>query len=188
VTSLNLEVGPKRLELLRELVPTATIVAVLVNPTNPSIAENISRDLLVAARALGLQTHVLRASSASEIDMAFVTVVQQRAGALLVANDAFFNSRRDQFVALAAQHRLPTMYGWREFPAVGGLMSYAASLADMYRQAGVYTGRILKGEKPADLPVQQTTKIELIINVKAATALGLKIPQTLLAIADEVIE
>jgi putative ABC transport system substrate-binding protein len=188
VTSLNLEVGPKRLELLRELVPTATIIAVLVNPTNPSIAENISRDLLVAARALGLQTHVLRASSASEIDMAFVTVVQQRAGALLVANDAFFNSRRDQFVALAAQHRLPTMYGWREFPAVGGLISYAASLADMYRQAGVYTGRILKGEKPADLPVQQTTKIELIINVKAATALGLKIPQTLLAIADEVIE
>jgi putative ABC transport system substrate-binding protein len=188
VTSLNLEVGPKRLELLRELVPTATIIAVLVNPTNPSIAENISRDLPVAARTLGLQTPVLRAGSASEIDMAFVTVVQQRAGALLVANDAFFNSRRDQLVALAAQHRLPTMYGWREFPAAGGLMSYGASLADMYRQAGVYTGRILKGEKLADLPVQQTTKIELIINLKAATALGLNIPQTLLAIADEVIE
>jgi putative ABC transport system substrate-binding protein len=189
VTSLNLEVGPKRLEFLHELVPTATIMAALVNPTNPSNAEILSmRDLQATARLLGLQLHLLHASSDADIDAAFATLTELRAGGLVIGTDAFFTNRNEKLAALALRYRIPTIYQWREFVAAGGLMSYGGSEGDSYRLAGVYTGRILKGEKPADLPVQQATKLELFINIKTAKALGLEVPPTLLAIADEVIE
>ena len=187
VTTLNVELGPKRLELLHELVPTATIIALLVNPTNPN-AETQSRDLQAAARTLGLQLHVLHASTERDFDTAFATLVQLRAGGLVIGTDAFFNSRSEQLAALAVRHAVPAIYQYREFAAAGGLMSYGGSLTDAYRLVGVYTGRILKGEKPADLPVQQATKVELIINLKTAKALGLTVPLTLLGRADEVIE
>jgi putative ABC transport system substrate-binding protein len=187
VTTLNVELGPKRLELLRELVPTATSIAALVNPTGP-IAETLSRDLRDAAGTLGLPLHVLHASSEPDFDTVFATVAQLRAGALLIVTDPFFVSRSEQLVALALRHAVPTMYFTREFAAAGGLMSYGSSLADAYRLAGVYAGRILKGEKPADLPVQQSTKVELILNLKTAKALGLTVPLSLLGRADEVIE
>jgi putative ABC transport system substrate-binding protein len=185
VTQLNVEVGPKRLELARELLPAATVVALLVNPTNP-IAETL--DLRAAARTLGLQLHVLRASTEGEIDDAFVILVRLRAGALVIGSDVFFNTRSEQLAALAVRHAVPAIFHLREFVAAGGLMSYGGSLRDSYRGAGGYTGRILKGDKPADLPVQQSTKVELIINLKTANALGLTIPLPLLARADEVIE
>ena len=181
VTSLNLEVGPKRLELLHEMVPTATTMAALVNPTNPSNAEIISRDLQATARLLGLQLHLLHAGSDADIDAVFATLTELRAGGLVIGTDAFFTSRDEKLAALALRYRIPTIYQWREFVAAG-------SFADSYRLAGVYTGRILKGEKPADLPVQQATKLELFINTKTAKALGLTMPPTLLALADEVIE
>jgi putative ABC transport system substrate-binding protein len=187
VTQLNVEVAPKRLELMHELVPTATIMAVLLNPTYPS-AETQSRAMQAAARTLGLQLHVLRASNERDIDDAFATLAQLRAGAFVISSDPFFNSRAEQFAALALRHAVPTIFQYREFAAAGGLMSYGGSIIDSYRQAGVYTGRILKGEKPADLPVQQSTKVELIINLKTAKALGLTVPITLLGRADEVIE
>jgi putative tryptophan/tyrosine transport system substrate-binding protein len=177
----------KRLELLRELVPNAATIGMLVNPNFPD-AEDQSKDVQRAALALGQQIHVLNASSERGLDTAFTTFVQLGTGALLVANDAFFNIRREQLVALAARHALPTIYPLREFSAVGGLMSYAPSLVDAYRQAGVYTGRILKGDKPEDLPVMQSTKFECVINLKTAKALGLTVPPALLARADEVIE
>jgi putative ABC transport system substrate-binding protein len=185
VTQLNVEVGPKRLELARELLPAATVVALLVNPTNP-IAETL--DLRAAARTLGLQLHVLRASTEGEIDDAFAILVRLRAGALVIGSDVFFNTRSEQLAALAVRHAVPAIFHLREFVAAGGLMSYGGSLRDSYRGAGGYTGRILKGDKPADLPVQQSTKVELIINLKTANALGLTIPLPLLARADEVIE
>jgi len=188
VTSLNLEVGPKRLEFLHELVPTATIMAALVNPTNPSNAEILSSDLQATARLFGLQLHLLHASSDADIDAVFATVTEQRAGGLVIGTDAFFTNRTERLAALALRYHIPTIYQWREFVAAGGLMSYGGSFADSYHVAGVYTARILKGEKPADLPVQQATKFELFINLKSATALGLKIPEKLLATADEVIE
>jgi putative ABC transport system substrate-binding protein len=188
VTSLNLEVGPKRLEFLHELVPSATIMAALVNPTNPSNAEMLSRDLQATGRLFGLQLHLLHASSDSDIDAVFATLTELRAGGLVIGTDAFFTSRDEKLAALALRYRIPTIYQWREFVAAGGLMSYGGSFADSYRLAGVYTGRILKGEKPADLPVQQATKLELFINIKTAKALGLTVPPTLLARADEVIE
>ena len=188
VTSLNLEVGPKRLEFLHELVPSATIMAALVNPTNPSNAEILSSDLQATARLLGLQLHLLHASSDADIDAAFATLTELRAGGLVIGTDAFFTSRDEKLAALALRYRIPTIYQWREFVAAGGLMSYGGSAPDSYRLAGVYTGRILKGEKPADLPVQQATKLELFINLKTAKALGLTVPQSLLASADEVIE
>jgi len=188
VTSLNLEVGPKRLEFLHELVPTATIMAALVNPTNPSNAEILSRDLQATARVLGLQLHLLHASSDADIDAVFATLTELRAGGLVIGTDAFFQSRDEKLAALTLRYRIPTIYQWREFVAAGGLMSYGGSAPDSYRLAGVYTGRILKGEKPADLPVQQATKLELFINLKTAKALGLTVPQSLLASADEVIE
>jgi putative tryptophan/tyrosine transport system substrate-binding protein len=187
VTQLNVEVAPKRLELMHELVPTATIMAVLLNPTYPS-AETQSRGMQAAARTLGLQLHILRASNERDIDDAFATLAQLRAGAFVISSDPFFNSRAEQFAALALRHSVPTIFQYREFAAAGGLMSYGGSIIDSYRQAGVYTGRILKGEKPADLPVQQSTKVELIINLKTAKALGLTVPITLLGRADEVIE
>jgi putative ABC transport system substrate-binding protein len=186
-TQLNVEVGPKRLELARELVPTATIIGLLINPTNP-VANTLSRDLEAAARALGLELHVLHASNERDIDDAFATLVQRRAGALVIAADVFFNSRSEQLGSLTLRHAVPTIYDYHEFVEAGGLMSYGGSIRDSYRWAGNYSGRILKGEKPAELPVQQSTKIELIVNLKTAKALGLEIPPTLLARADEVIE
>ena len=188
VTSLNLEVGSKRLEFLHELVPTATIMAALVNPTNPTNAEILSRDLQATARLLGLQLHLLHASSDADIDAVFATLTELRAAGLVIGTDALFTSREKKLAALGLHYRIPTIYQWREFVAAGGLVSYGGSFADSYRLAGVYTGRILKGEKPADLPVQQATKFELFINLKTAKALGITVPPTLLARADEVIE
>jgi putative ABC transport system substrate-binding protein len=188
VTTLSVEVGPKRLELLRELVPTATVVALLVNPTNRTLAETMSRDLQAAARTLGLQLHVLHASTVGGLDTAFEKLLQLRAGALVIGTDAFFSSHSRQLAALALRRAVPTVFQFREFAVAGGLMSYGGSFTDSYRLAGVYTGRILKGEKPADLPVQQATKVELIINMKTAKALGLTVSLPLLGRADEVIE
>jgi putative ABC transport system substrate-binding protein len=169
------------------LVPTATIIAALVNPTNPNV-ETLTRDLQTAARALGQETVVVNARTAGDIDALFARLVQQRVGALLVDTDAFFFSRRNQLIALAKQYAVPAIFDRREFAVAGGLMSYGGSVTDVYRLAGIYTGRILKGEKPADLSVQQSTKIELVINLKTAKALGITVPQTLLGRADEVIE
>jgi ABC-type uncharacterized transport system substrate-binding protein len=190
VTGVSILSGPltaKRFELLRELVPQASVVACLVNPNSPE-AESQLTDIRAAARTLGEEILVLNASSADELDTAFARLVRQRAGGLLVGNDALFVLRREQLVGLAARHAIPAVYFLREFAAVGGLMSYGNSLADAYRQVGIYIGRILKGTKPADLPVQQAVKIELVINLATAKSLGLTIPPTLLGRADEVIE
>jgi putative tryptophan/tyrosine transport system substrate-binding protein len=187
VTTLGGELGPKRLELLHEVVPGAAIIGALVNPTNPN-AETLSRDTQAAARTLGLQVHVLNASTEGDIDTAFATLVQLRAGALMIGADASFNRWSEQLAAGALRLAMPAIYQYREFAAAGGLMSYGSSLTDGARQVGVYTGRILKGEKPADLPVMQPTKFDLIINLKTAKALGLTIPESFLLRADEVIE
>jgi putative tryptophan/tyrosine transport system substrate-binding protein len=187
VTTLNVEIGAKRLELLHELVPTATIIAGLVNPTNP-VAETETRDLQAAARTLGLTLHVLHASSEQEIDTAFMTLVQLRAGALVIGTDALFNSWSEQLAVLTLRHAVPAIYQFREFVLSGGLASFGTTVVDTYRPLGVYTGRILKGEKPADLPVQQATKLHLIIKMKTANALGITVPLPLLGRADEVIE
>jgi putative ABC transport system substrate-binding protein len=186
-TQLGVEVGPKRLELLHELVPTANVVALLVNPTNPNAAA-VSRDLQAAAGALGLRTHIIYASGERDFDVAFATVNQLHAGALIIGGDPFFNSRNEQIAELAFRNRVPTIHQYREFAAAGGLMSYGPRIAEIDRIVGAYAGRILKGDKPADLPVQQLTRIELIINMKAAKALGLSVPLTLQVAADEVIE
>jgi putative tryptophan/tyrosine transport system substrate-binding protein len=188
VTSLNIEVGPKRLELLHEVVPSATSMALLVNPTNPSIAEPFSRALQAAARALGLQLHVLHASSEREIEAAFATLVKLRAGGLVISPDQLFLARSEQLAALTVRHALPSVHLFREFAAAGGLMSYGSDDREYYRLVGIYVGRILKGEKPRDLPVQQATKVELIINLKTARALSLSVPLPLVGRADEVIE
>ncbi|HEX9324732.1 MAG TPA: ABC transporter substrate-binding protein [Xanthobacteraceae bacterium] len=179
--------GAKRLELLRELVPKAEMIGLLINPNNPN-AETIASRLQEAARTLGQQIRILNASTEGEVDAAFATLAELRIGAILVASDPFFVSRRDQIVALAARQALPAIYQFREFPVGGGLMSYGASLADAYRQLGVYTGKILKGAKPAELPFQQVVKVEMIIKLKTAKALGLTVPLSLLGRADEVIE
>jgi putative tryptophan/tyrosine transport system substrate-binding protein len=188
VTSLSVQVAPKRLELLHELLPAVTVVALLINPTNPILAEIQSRDLQAAAGPLGLQLHVLHASTERDFDAVFATLAQLRAGALVIGTDLFFNTRSEQLAALTVRHAVPAIFQYREFAAAGGLMSYGNAIADPYRLVGVYTGRILKGEKPADLPVQRATKVELIINLKTAKALGLAVPLPLLGRADEVIE
>jgi putative tryptophan/tyrosine transport system substrate-binding protein len=181
-------VGPKRLELLHGVVPTATIVALLVNPTSPGLARSATKDMEAEARTLGVQLHILEASTERDFDTTFATLAQLRAGGLVISPDAFFTSRVEQLAVQAIRHAVPSIYHFREFAAAGGLMSYGASFTDPVRQVGIYTGRILKGEKPADLPVQQVTKVELILNLKTAKTLGLDIPPTLLARADEVIE
>jgi putative ABC transport system substrate-binding protein len=187
VNSFAGELGAKGLALLHDLVPSTETIGFLENPNNP-IFDLTTRDVLAAAPVVGLKVQILKASTDREIDTAFVSLVQARTGALLVGNDPFFNSRIEQLVALAARHAIPAMYPLREFAAAGGLMSYGTSNRDIYQQVGIYTGRILKGSKPADLPVMQTTKFDLVINLKTAKALGLTVPSTLLAQATEVIE
>jgi putative ABC transport system substrate-binding protein len=181
------ELTAKRLELLSELVPRAEVIALLMNPNNAT-AERVIRDVQESARAKGLQLHVLKASSESEIDTAFASLVQLHAGALVVGADPFLSSRRDRIVTLASRHAVPSIYAWREFAASGGLISYGPSLTAAFRLAGHYAGKVLKGAKPADLPVQQPTKYELVINVKTAKALGITVPPALLVRADEIIE
>jgi putative tryptophan/tyrosine transport system substrate-binding protein len=190
VSFMDVELGPKRLELLHELVPTVTVIAVLVNPSDPARAETTSKELQAAAHSLGLQQlHVLHASTERDFDTVFASLVQLRAGGLVIGGEPFFNSRSEQLGELTMRHAVPTVYQLRTFAAAGGLASYGgANLAGLYRLVGVYTGRILKGEKPADLPVQQATKVELIINLKTARALGLTVPLSLLGRADEVID
>jgi ABC-type uncharacterized transport system substrate-binding protein len=187
IANLSIELGPKRLELMHELVPTARTIAVLINPLNPSV-ETVSRDITAAARALGLQIHLLHARSEGEVETAFADVSRLGAQALVIIGDPFFNSQSERLATLALRHAVPASYQFAEFTSAGGLISYGSNLADAHRQAGHYTGRVLKGERPADLPVQQATKYELVINLKTAKALGLTVPDTLLARADEVIE
>ena len=187
VSSLISELGTKRLGLLRELVPSATVIATLVNPNFPD-ADGQLRDAEAGARALGLQLIVLRAGTEREIDAAFATMARRGGGVLDVSVDPFFVERRDHIVALAASYAIPAMYPLRDFAVAGGLMSYGTDFADSYRQAGIYTGRIVKGEKPADLPVQRSTKFEFVINLKTAKALGLSVPNSMQLLADEVIE
>jgi putative ABC transport system substrate-binding protein len=188
VARLTVEVAAKRLELLHELVPAATSIGFLVNPTNPASADAQTRELQVAARVLGVRLLILDATGPNDIDAAFAALVQQGAGALLVSGNPLFTRRDQQLVGLAVQHAIPTMYIYRESAVAGGLVSYGTSFSDSFRQVGAYAGRILKGDKPADLPVQRVTKVELIINLKTAKALGLTVPQPLLGRADEVIE
>jgi putative ABC transport system substrate-binding protein len=188
INFFNAELIAKRLELLRELVPTAIRVAVLVNPADATNSENALRDVNVAARAMGLQIQVLNAGTSGEINAAFATFVRERPDALFVGGDAFFNSRRVQLANLASRHAIPAAYAGRDFAEAGGLMSYGSNLTDAFRPIGVYTGRILKGAKPVELPVMQSSKFELVINAETARMLGLTVPPSLLATADEVIE
>jgi putative ABC transport system substrate-binding protein len=190
ITTLNMELAPKRLEVLRELLPTTTTMAVLVNPINdPAVVENESINAQTAARTLGLQTiHILQASTEPDLHIAFSTLVQRRVGGLAIAADTFFSSQSERLAALAFRHAVPTISPYREFAQAGGMMSYGGSITDQYRLVGVYTGRILKGERPADLPVQQASKVELLINLKTAKTLGVTVPPTLLARAEELIE
>jgi putative tryptophan/tyrosine transport system substrate-binding protein len=188
INAFAVELGAKGLALLHELMPSTATIGFLENPNNPIFAAYYERDVLTAATVIGQKIQILNAGTDREIDAAFVSLIQARTGALLVGSDVFFNNRIDQIVALAARHAIPTMYHFREFVVAGGLISYGSSLMDAYQQVGLYTGRILKGEKPADLPVIQATKLELIINLKTAKTLGLPIPDKLLSLADEVIE
>jgi len=188
VTGLNVELAPKKLELLHELFPSATTLALLVNPTNPIAAENQSRTVAAAARTLGLQVHILHSSSEGDFDSVFARFAQTGAGALVIGSDLFFTSRSERLAALGLRHAVPSIYQFREFAEAGGLMSYGGSITGWGHQAGIQTGRILAGAKPADLPVHQATKLELFINLKTAKALGVEVPATLLARADEVME
>ena len=186
-SNLFVELHPKRLELLSELIPQARVIALLVNPNGPS-AERIIRDTKEAARAKELQLAVLKAGTEGEIDAAFASLAELHAGGVVVAGDAFFANRRDQLVSLASRHAVPAIYMWSDFTAAGGLISYGIDNIDIWRQAGIYAGRILRGEKPADLPVQQPTRFELVVNLKTAQALGITVPPSILARADELIE
>jgi putative tryptophan/tyrosine transport system substrate-binding protein len=188
VINLALEVGPKRLELLHEMLPTATTMALLVNPGSPALSEPATKDAQAAARLLGVNLHVLHAKTALDFDRVFATLAQLRAGGLVIGADALFTGRAQELAALALRHRLPAIYQYPEFAAAGGLMSYGGSIRDTFHQVGVYVGRILKGAKPADMPVAQSTKAELVVNLITAKALGVTVPQALLARADEVIE
>jgi len=188
VTNLGVEVEAKQLELLHELVPTATTIALLVNPTNRTLAEALSRDMQPAADKLGLKLQVLNASTDRDFDTVFTTLARHRPGALLIGADIFFISRSQQLAALAVRYAIPASFYFREFVVAGGLMSYGGSFTEAHRQVGVYVGRILKGDKPADLPVLRPTKFELVINLKTAKALGLTVPAALLTAANEVIE
>jgi putative ABC transport system substrate-binding protein len=189
VTNLNVEIAPKRLELLRALLPGATSIAVLLNPTNPTpVVGPFMRELRLAARATGFQLHVLEASTDRDLDKAFAVLPQLHADALLISPDVFFNTRAEKLAGLALRHAMPAIYQYRKFAAAGGLISYGTNEAEYYRLIGIYTGRILKGDKPADLPVQQSTKVELIINLETARALGIDVPLSLSGRADELIE
>jgi putative ABC transport system substrate-binding protein len=186
-TTLAVELGQKRMELLREMVPQATLIGVLVNPTGPNLA-SVLRDLQAAARVVNLPIKILEASTVQDLDGVFAALAEMRASGLVIGTDTFFNSQSARLAALALKHRMPAIYQYREFAAAGGLMSYAGSITDAYRVAGAYTGRILKGEQPSDLPVQQSTKAEFFINMKTAKEFGITVPITLLGRADEAIE
>jgi ABC-type uncharacterized transport system substrate-binding protein len=188
VTQTNAETTPKRLELLHELLPTAKVMGLLVNPADPALAETEASEALAAAHTLGLELHVLNASAERDFDGVFAKLIQLRADGLVIGADVLFTSHIEQLAALMVRHAVPAAYQWREFAAAGGLLSYGADLTDAYHVAGVYTGRILKGEKPGELPVQQSTKVELFLNLKTAKALGITVPIPVLGRADEVIE
>ena len=187
-TALTLEAGKKWLQLLQETVPSATEFAVLINPTSPNLAEAQTKDMQAAARNLNLRIHLLNASTEHEFETVFAKITELHAGGLVITSDSFFFAHIDKLAALAAQNKVPAIFGFREFPAAGGLMSYGSDLADEHRTIGGYVGRILKGEKPGDLPVQQSIKVQLVLNLKAAKTLGITLPQTLQVAADEVIE
>jgi putative ABC transport system substrate-binding protein len=187
-TALTLEAGKKWLQLLRETVPSATEFAVLINPTSPNLAEAQKNDLQAAARNLNLRIHLLNASTEDEFETVFAKITELHAGGLVIASDSFFFAHIEKLAALAAQNKVPAIFGFREFPAAGGLMSYGSDLTDQHRTTGGYVGRILKGEKPGDLPVQQSIKVQLVLNLKTAKTLGVTLPQTLQVAADEVIE
>jgi len=186
-TSMGAQLAPKRLELLHQLIPNASLMALLVNPTNPALAQSPEREVQEAARSLGLQVQTLHASTERDFDSVFTDMARLRASALVIAIDSFFTGRREQLGALALRYGVPAIYQYRDFAEAGGVMSYGGSLTEPYRLVGVYTGRILNGEKPAGLPVQQITRVELIINMRVAKTLGLNVPPTLLALADDVI-
>jgi putative tryptophan/tyrosine transport system substrate-binding protein len=188
VTTSNVEVAPKRLEALHEIIPTATTFALLINSSSPALAESTTRDVRASARTLGVQLHVVSATTDNEIDDAFASLAKLRAGGLVIGSDTFFTSRSERLASLALRYALPAVYEWREFAVAGGLISYGTDSRDAYRLAGIYTARVLKGEKPADLPVQQATKVELYINLKTAKMLGITIPLPLSGRADELIE
>jgi ABC-type uncharacterized transport system substrate-binding protein len=188
VTGWNVAVGPKRLELLHEILPTATIIGLLVNPTSPDLAEGDAREQQAAAQTIGVQLRILHASSDHDLEHVFTTLREAGAVGLVIGTDSFFNTRKEQLAALSLHHRVPSIHQYREYAEAGGLMGYGTETSDLSRQVGVYTGRILKGEKPADMPVQQATRVELSVNLKTAKALGLTIPPPLLARAEHVIE
>ena len=184
----DIEVAPKRLELLHEIIPTATTFALLINPSNPTLAEPATRDIRASARTLGVQLHVVSATTDNEIEHAFANLATLRVGGLVIGRDPFFTSTIERLASLAVRYAVPAIYQWREFAVAGGLMSYGSDIRDAYRLVGIYTGRVLKGEKPADLPVQRATKVELYINLKTAKTLGITIPLPLSGRADELIE
>ena len=188
VTQLAVELAPKRLEVLHELVPTASVIALLVNPNDPTQTETVSRETESAARRLGLQIHIVQASAERDLKGVFAIFPEMRASALVIGGGAFFNNHTEELAALAIRHSVPAIAQYRQFVTAGGLASYGGSITESYRLAGVYTGRVLKGEKPAELPVQQATKVDLIINLKTAKALGITVPLSLLGRADEVVE